>query len=391
MKESKQKGRFAQLKAEKTEHEFKVGEDKFEFDVLDHNKDERDQYSPYKIAWFPEKLQSLAEHKVTPPISSLINPTNRCNHDCFFCVYAVNYSGMHDNMILKDELTIEKLYEILDDFKDMGVKAVTFSGGGEPLLHRNAVDYLQRAVDNGLEISIITNAQLLNGKKAELLSGAKWVRASLDYYTAEGFVSSQRGKAKMFIDVVLNCKEFSKIKNKDCDFGCNWVITKENHKDIYEGAKFMKEELGMDNIKFSAVWVKDFEEYHKSMEKGVLKDLRRIREEIADKNFRVYDNYKITISENSLVRPYHKCLFMQVTTNIGADGIVYNCHNKGYDKSGMVGDINNQSFKKMWMSEETAKYFEEFDSQLSCRHQCAPDLKNIHMHKLLSLEGDNFV
>ncbi len=383
------KGRFAQLKTEKTDHIFKVDENNF--NIIDHDKNERDQYSPFKIAWFPDKLQALADHNVTPPISSLINPTNRCNHDCFFCVYAVNYSGMHDNMALKDELSIDKLYEILDDFKDMDVKAVTFSGGGEPLLHRNAVDYLQRATDNGLDLSIITNAQLLNGRKAELLANAKWVRASLDYYTAKGFVKSQRGKPKMFDDVIENCKEFSKIKNKSCDFGCNWVITKENYKDIYEGAKFMKEELNMDNIKFSAVWIKDFEKYHNTMEKDVIKDLKRIRKEIADESFRVYDNYKITINENTLYRPYHKCLFMQVTTNIGADGIVYNCHNKGYDKNGMVGNINNQSFKEMWFSEETAKYFEEFDSQLSCRHQCAPDLKNIHMHQLLSLKGDNFV
>jgi len=386
--EKKKLGRIAQLKHKEEKYKFKVDENNF--GLLDFSKEQRDRYSPYKISWFPEKLKALQENKVTPPISSLINPTNKCNQDCFFCVYAVNYSGMHDGMELKNELSKEKLFEILDDFKDMGVKSVTYSGGGEPLLHPHATEYLQRTIDNGIDLSIITNGELMKGEKAEVLKNGKWIRVSMDYYTPEGFVASSRGREKSFYKVVENVQNFAKIKNKDCDLGCNWVITRENHKQIFEASKFFKN-LGMDNIKFCAVWIKDFEKYHRSLKTRVMKDLHRIEEELADESFRVYDNYKITIDKNTLYRPYHKCLFMQVTPVIGADGVVYNCHNKGYDRSGMIGDINSQSFKKMWMSEKTAKYFEEFDAQLSCRHQCAPDLKNIYMHELLSLHGDNYV
>lgn len=383
----KKLGRVAQLKAKKEKYKFDI-DDNFEFH--DYNKDKRDRYSPYKIAWFPEKLQALQENRITPPISALINPTNRCNQDCFFCVYAVNYSGMHDGMNLKSELSKEKLFEILDDFKDMDVKSITYSGGGEPLLHRHATEYLQKTIDNNIDLSIITNGQFLNNERGEILRDAKWVRISLDCYTSKGFVNSKRGKEKNFYEIIKNIQSFAKFKNKDCDLGCNWVITKENYKEIFEGAKFMKD-LGMDNIKFSPVWIKDFEKYHKSFGTKVIKNLHRIEEELVDESFRVYDNYKITIDKNTLYRSYRKCLFMQITPVIGADGIVYNCHNKGYDRSGIIGDINNQSFKEMWFSNKTAKYFEEFDSQHSCRHQCAPDLKNIFMHKLLLLYGDNYV
>ena len=72
-----------------------------------------------------------------------------------------------------DEIKREKILEIIQDFKSIGVKAVTFSGG-EPLLY----PYIEEIMEAGIELSIITNGSLLTGKKVELLSKAKWVRIS---------------------------------------------------------------------------------------------------------------------------------------------------------------------------------------------------------------------
>jgi radical SAM protein with 4Fe4S-binding SPASM domain len=38
---------------------------------------------------------------------------------------------------------------------------------------------------------------------------------------------------------------------------------------------------------------------------------------------------------------------MQVVPVIGADGNVYNCHNKSYTEEAIIGNINNQSFENM--------------------------------------------
>ena len=77
----KKLGRVAQLKHKEKKYKFKV--DETSFSLLNFSKEQRDRYSPYKISWFPEKLRALQENRVTPPKSSLINPTNKCNQDCF--------------------------------------------------------------------------------------------------------------------------------------------------------------------------------------------------------------------------------------------------------------------------------------------------------------------
>jgi molybdenum cofactor biosynthesis enzyme MoaA len=131
------------------------------------------KYSNLKIAWFPQKLESLRDCTVTAPIYVRVKPTNRCNHNCFFCVYNASFSNMHDTMSRKDELSKEKLIEILNDFSKIGVKAVTYSGGGEPLMHPNIVEILIITKQYGIDLSIITNGQLLSAERAQELVNAK--------------------------------------------------------------------------------------------------------------------------------------------------------------------------------------------------------------------------
>jgi MoaA/NifB/PqqE/SkfB family radical SAM enzyme len=106
------------------------------------------KYSDLKIVGFPDKLQSFRDGTITAPIYVRLKPINRCNHDCFFCVYAQSnrkeipatedgldhiISKMHEDMNEADVIPTRKMLEVLDDFKEIGVRAVTYSGGGETL------------------------------------------------------------------------------------------------------------------------------------------------------------------------------------------------------------------------------------------------------------------
>ena len=124
-------------------------------------------YETSKIFRHPYKLQSLLEGKVTAPIYVRVKPTNRCNHHCFYCAYDSNSPIKIDRTL---EIPCEKMMEILADFKNMGVKAVTFSGGGEPLIYPHIEETMEKTLDYGIDLSIITNGQKLNNKRAELYS-----------------------------------------------------------------------------------------------------------------------------------------------------------------------------------------------------------------------------
>jgi len=346
------------------------------------------KYSDHKIVHFPEKLESLRTGKVAAPLYVRVKPINKCCHDCFFCVYNKENSNMHDNMDRADMLSKDKLFEILDNFKEMGVKALTYSGGGEPLMHPNIVEVLNKTKENGIDLSILTNGQLLSGQRANALKDARWVRVSMDYCTPEQFVASRGSNAKMFDVIIENLKKFASIKNPDCDLSVNFIITRENYENIIEAAKLLKD-AKVDNVRFSPVWLIDYIDYHKPLIEEVKSRLAFARGLFESENFKIYDSYNIT--PEVVNRKYSKCFIMQIIPVIGADYNVYTCHNKSYTNEACMGSIKHQSFKDLWFSEQTKSFFESFNPQENCRCQCANDKKNIFIHDLIDCYGDNFV
>jgi radical SAM protein with 4Fe4S-binding SPASM domain len=346
------------------------------------------KYSNSKIVWFNDKLISLRENYVTPPIYVRIKPINRCTHKCFFCVYNGDYSGMHENMSKKDILDRDKLFEILDDFKELDVKAITYSGGGEPLLYPNIIDTFKKTKDNGIDLSIITNGQLLNGDRMKELINAKWVRISMDYSDEKIFSKSRFVPEKIFFEIIENIRNFSILKNENCDLSVNYIITKLNCETIIESMAFLKT-LGIDNVRISPLWNHDFIDYHKDIKNKVMADIEYARKKIQTEEFKIYDSYNIT--EEQLKRKYNKCYSMQIIPVIGADGNVYTCHNKAYDNEGIIGNVNDKSFKEMWFSEETHKFFNNFNAKNTCNHQCANNKKNSFIEDIINGYGDNFV
>ena len=347
-------------------------------------------YSDLKIAWFPDKLNSFKNNIVTAPIYVRIKPINKCCHNCGFCVYNSSYSNMHNTMNKVDTISKEKLFEILNDFKDMGVKAVTYSGGGEPLLHPNITEVMRKTINNNIDLSIITNGELLSEDNAKVLANAKWIRISMDYCNAAMFKQSRGGSETRFIKIIDNIRNFSNIKSNECTLSINYIITKENYTMLYDAAKLLKE-LKVDNVRMFPVLTTDenFINYHKPLEKVVLDQLKHIRNELSSDNYKTYDSYNITKYE--IDRKYTTCYIMQTVPAIGADCNVYNCHNKSYTTESIIGSIKNQSFKEMWFSEKTKKHFKLYNPKNYCKCQCANDGKNIFINELMKCNEDNYV
>ena len=345
----------------------------------------KNNYSSYKLAWFPDKLNSLKYNNVIEPITIRIKPTNRCNHNCFFCVYRHEVSNMHNTCNRTDEIPLYKMKEIIKDISNMGVRGITYSGGGEFLVHRNANKILEATIESRLSLSLITNGQRIKGETAKLLKKAKWIRVSMDYYSPESFVISKRGTENMFAELCKNIKEFTKDGNSD--IGVNYVVTKENYKHLEDSIQ-LAIELGMKNIRYSPVWVPDFESYHQFLFHSVMRSIKEIQEKYKD-DITVYYSYKI--AEKAAERAYSQCYFQQVVPVIGADLNVYNCHNKAYSPNGCIGSIKDQKFSELWYSEATKTHFKNFDAKQHCKYECANDNKNKFIHELINCHGDIYV
>lgn len=351
------------------------------------------KYGTLKLVWHREKLESLLEGRVTAPVYVRVKPTNRCDHFCFYCVYNPDFSGIHSEINKEDEIPREKMMEILSDFAEMGVKAVTYSGGGEPLVYPYIEETLERTLELGIDLSIITNGQRLNGRRAEILANAHWVRISSDTSNAKTFAQVTRCPEKWFGELKDNIVSFAKIKKPHCELGVNFVVHEKNKDAIYEAAKFYRD-LGIEYIRFGPLWSPNFEEYHAPFKEHVIEQIERAKQELTDESFEVSDSYKRDFEScGTCQRTYARCYFMQVAPAIGADSVVYFCHNKVYSKDGVLGSIKDISFKDLWFSETAAEIMRNVDPRERCKHQCTNDEKNVLYNEIMDCAGKgvNFV
>ena len=127
---------------------------------------------PMKILLNHEIIHSALVHKKIPSIHLQLNPTNRCNFNCLMCSCSERQKYL--------ELELEDIDKIISSMFKFGLKAVTITGGGEPLMHPEINEIINMFHSKGVEIGIVTNGSLLNS--VDTLDKVTWVRISASDY-----------------------------------------------------------------------------------------------------------------------------------------------------------------------------------------------------------------
>ena len=350
-------------------------------------------YSNIKIFHHQDTLNKVERGERCNPLYIRIKPTNVCNHNCYYCHYKNPYLSL-DEYRPNDSIPHDKMMEIIEDMKNMGVKAVTFSGGGEPLLYPYIEEAMEKILEAGIDLSIITNGSMLAGKKAQILAKAKWVRISVDSIIPENYAKI-RGISENAMDTLLkNIGEFAKIKDEACEFGVNFVIGKENYKEITNVATTMKA-LGVNHVKFAALFSTETEEYHKEIKDEVIATLNRLSEELNSEKFKIIDLYTSDFETDYRVfkRTYSRCPIKEFVCIIGANSKVYYCQDKAYLSDGCVCDLNSRSFKEGWFSDDVTRKFREFDAKKVCGQHCVHDSRNVLINSYFDMDMNhvNFI
>lgn len=349
-------------------------------------------YSQLKIFRHKELLENLESGKRCNPLYIRIKPTNICNHNCYYCHYKNPYLTL-DEYGPRDMIPREKMMEIISDMKMMGVKAVTFSGGGEPLIYPYIEEAMERILDAGIDLSIITNGSMLEGKKAELLARAKWVRISIDSMDAANYAKIRGIGEDALPRLLENIEAFAQMKNDTCELGINFVIGKENYTEIEQVAETMKS-LGANHVKFAPLFGNDTEGYHKGIKNGVIAKLDELGKRLNDDKFQIIDLYTGDFDNYEVFRrTYSRCPIKEFVCVIGANSKVYYCHDKAYLSDGCVCDLKNQSLRDGWNADEVTRKFKEFDAMKVCRQHCVYDSRNELVNSYLDMDLNhvNFV
>lgn len=251
-------------------------------------------------------------------------------------------------------MSAEKALEIVDDCSRIGVKAIQFTGGGEPTVHPAFADVVSRVHEHGMKFALVSNGTRMSEKLAELVVQGSWVRISLDSAKPETYTSVRQvginhwKKANIAVKLLRETRDRLKT---DCVIGVGFTVTPENWKEIYD-ATLLARDLGADNFRISAMFSSDdekpFEPFHSSAA-----SLAKLAETCSNSSFQVVNRFSDRIDDLKAKRPTDKlCGYQFFTTYIGADLNVYRCCGQAYNENGLIGSLKNQSFADFWMSHE---------------------------------------
>ena len=123
---------------------------------------------------FPVKLLKSKEipdrfGKISP-IHIQLNPTNVCNLNCSFCSCS--------NRDKKIELKYEYLQGIMKDAALLGCRAITITGGGEPLLYSKINELIHFLHSLDIQIGLVTNGTMFEKLGFESIQKIRWIRIS---------------------------------------------------------------------------------------------------------------------------------------------------------------------------------------------------------------------
>jgi len=351
-------------------------------------------YSSGKIFHFPGKLESMSRGEWSAPIHVRLKPTNRCNHNCSYCCFRNSNLLLSEKMDVRDEIPPEKMREVTRDLVEMNVRAVTLSGGGEPLCYPHVVETVRALLDGGVKVAALTNGGLLRGEIAGVLARrATWVRVSMDAADAELYAATRDCPPSEFDRVCDNIRDFAKTPGRTCTLGLNFIVTRENSRRVPAFLRMAKE-LGVDHVKVSAVVVSTQPDenaaYVAPFFDAVKKQLAECVAELAGGAFSVVDKFHMPeASPESFRREYTECPMSQWLTVIAADQNVYTCQDKAYTSGGLLGSIRDRTFRDLWFSDELRGRLRELNPALECRHHCVAHGKNLMLHDYFEADQEH--
>ena len=362
--------------------------DKFKIDS--HKYAYQPQHSSAVVAYVKnqESLEARNRYRALHPLYVEVSPVGACNHRCTFC--AVDYIGYKS--IFMD---IQAYKSSIDSMKSRGCKGIMLAGEGEPLLHPDISEFVKYTKTEGnIDVAFTTNAyRLTKSFVEESLSHISWIKVSFNGGDADTYSKVHRTNANDFNVVSENIRYAVSYRNKhsiDCAIGLQVLLLPDNAHSISSLCQHAKE-LGVDYVV-----IKPYSQ-HRFSETRLYENIDytsylHLEDELSHFNtdsfnviFRI-NTVKNWLSQNS--DRYCKCYATPSTWAYWmADGSVYSCSAYLLDKRFLLGNINDDTFDQIWISDrrmENSDYVLNKLDITECRVNCRMDQVNRFLDSIVN-------
>jgi radical SAM protein with 4Fe4S-binding SPASM domain len=345
-----------------------------------------------KILHHKQELRDALKGKPIYPITIEIFTSDTCNQNCVYCM-ADKYRNEHNKKMNK-----ELLKKIIKDMAGK-TKAINFTGGGEPYVNKEITDSgIVLAKQNGLEVGIITNAELMDDTSINIVvDNCSWVRISLDAITPKIYntvrykkISDSDHHIKKVLENIkkLVAKRKQKKQNRLEKIGVQVVLVNENINDLKNVFETMST-IGIDYLQIRPPELRPYaNETQYSPE--FLKRTKTAIEEVLQKHSNLKNNTSLEITarpdkfkaidQANFQKKYNVCYGSNFTAVITTDGKVYHCcYWVGIPKF-EIGDLSKQSYEEVFMGQKRKNIRNSINIS-KCQPICKNHATNLLIHE----------
>jgi GTP 3',8-cyclase len=338
-----------------------------------------------KIFYHIEKINDFKEGRRPFPVTLEIDLTNNCNHRCSFCYYA-EHIGVN-----KDSLELSVIKNTILEAKALGTKGISFTGGGEPMIHKNYLEILEFSKENGIDVGTITNGSAITEQNVDiLLKNLQFIRISMAGGDRESYKNVQG--VDQFEHIIRNIQLLSdkkrELKSKT-KIGLRTLVTPQNILTLENFAQIIKD-LEIDHYQLAPDMYTDDKGnfWNDLMTQNIFKKVSQILE---PKGIKLLTTTFMAAQENLDYPTTCYAHFFMAT--ITAEGDLTFCKNARGEKDFAIGNIYKKSLSDIWQDEKT-KEIESWVRPNNCGLFCKHMSINNSMEEFLHPEDEstpNFV
>lgn len=326
-------------------------------------------FTPLKLLRHSDRVEASLRGELTFPISVELDLSNTCPHDCPFCSFGTSDSEGYrqKNWV---QFPVPRVYKLIDELEACGVKSVTLTGGGEPLVHRNAFNIIEKLSASTMDWGLVTNGFLLKGPLAlAIAKGATFVRVSLDAGSAETHKFTHGLKmATQYDQIIANIKGLradASVNGRQLTIGASFCVMDQNLKEIYKAAKDVRD-AGGDYLEvrptFPTEWRGDGWGNALSDVDAARTELEHAKLHLNSASFKVIGMIERfdSLSEQPQ-KGFEKCRIGPLMTVIGATGDLWHCCVQRGQEFFKIGDVLTLGFRDAWALAQKRRMADEID------------------------------
>lgn len=313
------------------------------------------QFSADKILKHLDKVAEWQKTGDTFPVTIEFDLTNICNNKCPRCF---GFYGTDDSSV-----DLESAKSVVKQVAEMGGRALTFTGGGEPTCNPALAGVVQYAKGLGLDVALITNGLNVRDEEA-FLRCCTWLRVSLDAGSPEVFKRTHGMPETAFRKTVENIRKLVRIKKETgsgCTVGVGYLTDTGLGLDMLRCTELCRE-IGVDYIQFRPFLRRYGEEEIKYDFEDTLPWIEKCAA-LAKEGFDVlFSRHKYdSMQYKTLDRGYDVCYGHHFATTIAANLKVYICcHMRGVEKY-CLGDLKKNTLREIWNSGQRRQAYRGID------------------------------